>query len=174
MTSRRVVITGMGWITPLGDELESVWRRLLNSESGLLGLSGLSSDVRDLTRAAGKGHAGAALALEVFAYRLKKAIAAYHGVLGGADALVFTGGIGENAPGLREAALAGMGGLGIVLDRRRNHATKGGVEGEITGEGGKVRIFVIPTDEDRTIHRLTAYMLRRSSPRRRGARRTRR
>jgi acetate kinase len=148
--------------------------RLLNSESGLLGLSGLSADVRDLTREAGKGHAGAALALEVFAYRLKKAIAACHGVLGGADALVFTGGIGENAASLREAALAGMEGLGFALDRRRNRAAVGGAEGEITGEGGSVRIFIIPSDEDRTIHRQTAHMLRRSSLRRRGARRTRR
>ncbi len=147
---------------------------LLNAESGLLGLSDLSSDVRDLTRAAGEGHSGAALALSVFAYRLRKAIAAFHGVLGGADALVFTGGIGENSAGLRETALEGLEELGFRIDQRRNRATVGGIEGEITGEEGRVRIMVIPTDEDRMIHRETTFLLRRSDPRSRDARRTRR
>jgi acetate kinase len=132
---------------------------LLNSESGLLGLSGLSADVRDLTKAAGEGHEGARLALSVFAYRLKKCIAAYHGVLGGADTLVFTAGIGENSPSLRAQALAGMEGLGFALDPEKNAATTGGREGEITGGGGKVRVFVIPTDEDRMIYREAAHLI---------------
>jgi acetate kinase len=124
---------------------------LLNRESGLKGLSGLSADVRDLLAARSQGHEGAALALSVFTYRLKKYICAYHGVLGGADALVFTAGIGENSPEIRSETLEGLQPLGIVLDEAKNNETKG-VEAEITGEGGKVRIFVIPTDEDYMIY----------------------
>jgi acetate kinase len=127
---------------------------LLNRESGLKGLSGLSSDVRDLLDARSKGHDGAALALSVFTYRLKKYICAYHGVLSGADALVFTAGIGENSPEIRSETLVGLEPLGFVLDEGRNVAAKG-VEAEITGEGSAVRIFVIPTDEDRMIFQET-------------------
>ena len=123
---------------------------LLNRDSGLKGLSGLSGDVRDLLTARNDGHEGAALALSVFTYRLKKYIAAYHGVLGGAQALVFAGGIGENSPEIRVEALAGLEALGFVLDPEAN-AQAVGLEKEITGEGSNVRIFVIPTDEDRMI-----------------------
>jgi acetate kinase len=124
---------------------------LLNRDSGLKGLSGLSADVRDLLQARDDGHEGAALALSVFSYRLKKYIAAYHGVLGGAQALVFAGGIGENSPEIRAEALDGLQGLGFVMDSETN-AGAVGVEREITGEGSTVRIFVIPTDEDRMIY----------------------
>jgi acetate kinase len=124
---------------------------LLNRDSGLKGLSGLSADVRDLLEARAEGHEGAAVALSVFTYRLKKYIAAYHGVLGGAQALVFAGGIGENSPEIRAEALDGLHGLGFVLDQESN-AGAVGVEREITGEGSAVRIFVIPTDEDRMIY----------------------
>jgi acetate kinase len=124
---------------------------LLNRDSGLKGLSGLSADVRDLLEARAEGHEGAAVALSVFTYRLKKYIAAYHGVLGGAQALVFAGGIGENSPEIRAEALDGLHGLGFVLDQEAN-AGAVGVEREITGKGSAVRIFVIPTDEDRMIY----------------------
>jgi acetate kinase len=131
---------------------------LLNHESGLKGLSGLSPDVRDLLEARSQGHEGAALALSVFTYRLKKYICAYHGVLAGADALVFTAGIGENSPQIRSEALAGLEPLGFVLDKEKNGSATG-VEAEITGKGGKVRIFVIPTDEDYMIYRETVRIL---------------
>ena len=124
---------------------------LLNRESGLKGLSGLSADVRDLLAARSQGHEGAALALSVFTYRLKKYICAYHGILGGADALVFTAGIGENSPEIRSETLSGLQPLGFIIDEGLNEAVSGG-EAEITGEGGKVRIFVIPTDEDYMIY----------------------
>jgi acetate kinase len=127
---------------------------LLNRESGLKGLSGLSSDVRDLLEARTQGHEGATLALSVFTYRLKKYISAYHGVLGGADALVFTAGIGENSPEIRSETLEGLGPLGFVLDEGLNDTVKS-TEAEITGKGGRVRIFVIPTDEDYMIFKET-------------------
>jgi acetate kinase len=127
---------------------------LLNRESGLKGLSGLSSDARDLLAARSKGHQGAALALSVFTYRLKKYICAYHGVLGGARALVFTAGIGENSPEIRSETLAGLKPLGFVLDEEANQQAVG-KEAEITGKGGSVRIFVIPTDEDYMIFKET-------------------
>ena len=131
---------------------------LLNRESGLKGLSGLSSDVRDLLEARASGHEGAGMALSVFTYRLKKYICAYHGVLAGADALVFTAGIGENSPEVRWEALVGLEALGFVLDEDINNAVKG-VEAEITGKGGKVRIFVIPTDEDYMIYKETVKVI---------------
>jgi acetate kinase len=132
---------------------------LLNRESGLKGLSGLSSDVRDLITARSRGHEGAALALSVFTYRLKKYICAYHGVLSGADALVFTAGIGENSPEIRSETLEGLGPLGFVLDQEANQEAVGR-EAEITGKGGRVRIFVIPTDEDYMIYKETLKILR--------------
>ena len=132
---------------------------LLNRESGLKGLSGLSSDVRDLIEARTGGHEGASLALSVFTYRLKKYIGSYHAVLEGADALVFTAGIGENSPEIRSETLQGMGALGFVLDDSLNGSTKG-VEAEITGKGSKVRIFVIPTDEDYMIFKETKKLLK--------------
>jgi acetate kinase len=131
---------------------------LLNHESGLKGLSGLSPDVRDLLEARSQGHEGAALALSVFTYRLKKYICAYHGVLAGADVLVFTAGIGENSPQIRSEALAGLEPLGFIVDKEKNGSATG-VEAEITGKGGKVRIFVIPTDEDYMIYRETVRIL---------------
>jgi acetate kinase len=131
---------------------------LLNRESGLKGLSGLSSDVRDLLDARARGHEGAAMALSVFIYRLKKYICAYHGVLGGADALVFTAGIGENSPEIRSETLNGLEALGFIIDEGKNNGVKN-EESEITGDGGKVRIFVIPTDEDYMIYQETVKIL---------------
>jgi len=132
---------------------------LLNRQSGLKGLSGLSSDVRDLLEARSDGHEGARLALSVFTYRLKKYICAYHGVLGGAHALVFTAGIGENSPQIRTETLDGLEGLGFILDEDLNETARG-TEAEITGNGGKVRIFVIPTDEDLMIFRETVKIIK--------------
>jgi acetate kinase len=132
---------------------------LVNRESGLKGLSGLSSDVRDLLDARSRGHEGAELALSVFTYRLKKYICAYHGVLAGAHALVFTAGIGENSPEIRSEALEGLEPLGFVLDESLNRQAVG-TESEITGKHSKVRIFVIPTDEDLMIFKETLKLIR--------------
>jgi acetate kinase len=131
---------------------------LLNKKSGLKGLSGLSSDVRDLLKAKKEGHEGARLALSVFTYRLKKYIGAYHAVLGGADILVFTAGIGENSPEIRAQSLEGLESLGFILNVGINSETIG-TEGMISTSGSRVRIFVIPTDEDRMIYKETVRLI---------------
>lgn len=132
---------------------------LLNRKSGLLGISGLSPDVRDLLALREKGNDRASLALRVFTYRLQKYIGAYHAVLGGATSLVFTAGIGENSPRIRSEALEGLEGLGFILDPEANEMMVGGKEGEISAGNSRVRIFVIPTDEDRLIFEETMSMV---------------
>jgi acetate kinase len=125
---------------------------MLNRESGLLGLSGVSNDMRDVRRAADAGNEDARAALEVFAYRIAKTVGAYAAAMGGLDAIVFTGGIGENDARIREESLAGLGFLGVCLDPERNarHATR------IAAEGAVVEVLVIPTDEERMIATATA------------------
>ena len=100
------------------DEIE----RLLNNESGLLGLSGSSQDMREIEEAALGGDQRSRLALEVFSYRVRKYIGAYFAVLGRIDALVFTGGIGEKSASIRRWVVQGLEGLGLELDRARNRA----------------------------------------------------
>jgi len=127
---------------------------LLNKHSGLTGLSGLSNDMRTLLEAEDAGNDRAKLAVDVFCYRLKKYIASYVGALGGIDGLAFAGGIGENAPRIRERTLAGLGPLGLELDEAKNAAARG-KDAEIgTGRGGG-RIFVVPTNEELLIARDT-------------------
>jgi acetate kinase len=123
--------------------------RWLNEGSGLRGVSGTSSDVRDLL-ARETSDARARLALEMFCYRARKYVGAYLAALGGADAVVFTGGIGENAPPIRERICRGMDWCGLVLDPERN-AQAVGREARIGGEGGHIAVLVIPTDEERVI-----------------------
>ena len=127
---------------------------VMNKHSGLLGLSGLSHDMRTLLEAEAKGNERAKLAIGVFCYRLRKYIAAYVGALGGLDALVFAGGIGENAPLVRQRALQGLDALGLSLDPARNEAAQG-VEAEVSPEGARFRVFVIPTNEELLIARDT-------------------
>jgi len=124
---------------------------LLNRESGLLGLGGTgSSDVRDLVQSMQDGHQQAETALRVFTYRIKKYIGAYLAALGGADAIVFTAGIGENSPLIREWICQGLTELGISLDPDRNHSVNGQI-GEIQGPESRVRLLIIPTDEEAEI-----------------------
>lgn len=119
--------------------------RVLNHESGLKGLSGgRSNDVRDLRSAEAAGDAGAAFALEVFAYRVRTALGACVFAMGGVDAIVFTGGIGEHDPATRAAALRGLDDLGIAVDPERN-ARHGPV---ISPDGTAVTVVVVATDED--------------------------
>jgi acetate kinase len=127
---------------------------LLNKHSGLLGLSGLSNDMRTLLAAETEGNERARLAVSVFCYRLKKYVAAYAGVLGGVDGLAFAGGIGENAPSIRSRALEGLDALGIALDPVRNSAVRGETA-EISGGGHPTRVFVVPTNEELLIARDT-------------------
>lgn len=137
---------------------------LLNKESGLMGLSDLSPDVRDLLKAREERHEGAWLALSVFTYRLKKYIGAYHAALGGADILVFTAGIGENSPEVRAETLEGMEKLGFVLNIGANAETIG-TENLISSRESKVQILVIPTDEDRMIFKETVRLVKSSARR---------
>jgi acetate kinase len=127
---------------------------LLNRESGLLGVSGVSNDMREVVDAA-KGNTRADLAIEIFCYRIKKYIGAYTAVLGRVDALVFTGGIGENAVGIRERTCRGLDALGYVLDAARNAAPARGPR-DVSADGSPHRILVIPTDEELMIARDTA------------------
>jgi len=123
---------------------------LLNKHSGLYGLSGVSSDVREILLEAERGNDRARLAIDVFCYRLKKYIGAYAAVLGGLDAIVFTAGIGENAPLIRQKSCAGLEFLGIEIDEEKNW--RGG-DGErlISRPESRVKVLVIPTNEELVI-----------------------
>ena len=124
--------------------------RMVNKESGLLGISGISNDVRDLEAAEAEGNADATLALNMFAYHVRKTIGSYLAVLGGCRAVVFTGGIGENGAEMRARILDGMSALGMELDVEKNRAPRRGAI-DIATERSPIRLLVIPTDEERTI-----------------------
>ncbi len=128
------------------DELDSMF----NKRSGLVGLSRVSNDVRDLEQKALGGDLRAELALDVFAYRLRKYIGAYLAALPGCDAVVFTGGIGENAVAMRERTMKGLEHLGIELDGQRNRETVR-AEGPISTPSSRVALWVVPTDEEKAI-----------------------
>jgi acetate kinase len=136
---------------------------LLNKHSGLLGVSGVSNDMRALLEAEEKGHERARLAIDVFCYRLKKYIGAYVAALGGVDALAFAGGIGENAPAVRARALEGLEGLGLALDPARNAEARGR-EADISREGSAARVLVVPTNEELLIARDTARIVTGGAP----------
>ena len=134
------------------DELDS----LINKRSGLLGVSGLTNDMRDLLSEE-REHEDrrARLAVEIFCLRARKYIGAYLARMNGADALVFTGGIGENSAEIRARITADLDFLGIVPDEGRNQELVGGREGEFGAEGSRIRLFVIPTNEELLIARDT-------------------
>jgi acetate kinase len=120
---------------------------MFNRRSGLTGLSGVGNDVREILRAAAAGNERASVALDVFAYRVKKYIGAYWAALGKVDGIVFTAGIGENCPELRRRVCEGLDGLGIVIDEGRNNAAVG-KEAVISAAGSPVAVVVVPTDEE--------------------------
>ena len=120
----------------------------LNKQCGVAGLSGVSSDFRDLTKAASEGNERAKLALDVFAYSVKKYIGSYIAAMNGIDCLVFTAGIGENDRNLRERVCKNMSALGIEIDEAVNASCPRGEIADITKAGAKVKTFVIPTDEE--------------------------
>ena len=138
------------------DEIEGV----LNRESGLKGICGVN-DMREIqSRAFGKDEQ-AELALEMFCYRVKKYIGAYCAALGTVDAIVFTGGIGENSALVRSRSCEGLSGLGISLDERSNHEVAGGIT-EIQAGESRVKILVVPTDEEREIAQQTIETIKRA------------
>ncbi len=127
------------------DEMDTA----LNKKSGLLGLTGQYTDRRDVQDAAKKGDAKAQLAVDMECYRLKKYIGSYMAAIGGADAIVFTAGVGEHAPAIRAKAVEGLEFLGIKLDPKKNLlANTSNAETCISADDSKVKIFVIPTDEE--------------------------
>ena len=133
---------------------------LLNKQSGLFGVSGLTNDMRELLDEEREhGDRRAALAIDLFVRRVRHYIGAYLAELGGAEAIVFSGGIGENSPGIRRRICHGLDWLGIDLDPARNDALPGGDEGEVGADGSRVRLFVIPTNEELMIARETAAVL---------------
>ena len=133
----------------LGWSLEQI-DAMLNKDSGLLGLSGLSNDMRSLEQAREQGHAGATLAIEVFCYRLAKSLAAMSCALPQLDGLIFTGGIGENSPLVRSKTVAHLKLLNLELDNHANAHCIRGAAGPIQADGHP-RVLVVPTNEERQI-----------------------
>ncbi len=133
-------------------------REHLLAEGGLAGISGIpGGDLRDLENASKEGATDAALALETFAYEVRKTVGAFAAAMGGVDAIVFTGGIGENSVWLRERALAGLEFLGVAVDGGRNAA--GGGDRAISPDGAKVSVLVLATNEEIVVARETARVL---------------
>lgn len=132
-------------------EMETV----LNKKSGLLGVSGISSDDRDVTAAEEAGNARAKLAHEMLYYQIAQYIGSYFVSMGGCDAIVFTAGLGENQPILREKVCDYLGCLGVDLDKDVNNATIHGKQGTLTKPGSKIRVELIATDEEMVIARDT-------------------
>jgi len=132
--------------------------RLLNHKSGLLGLSGLSNDMRELLRLEARGSEAARLALDVFCHRIRRYIGAFYGILNGADAIVFSGGIGENQPAIRSRVCIDLDALGISLDGAANAACQGR-EADLSAHGARTRVWVIPTNEELLIARDTAALI---------------
>lgn len=126
----------------------------LNKESGVLGISGVSSDMRDVEKAAQEGNKMAKLALTMYNYRIKKYIGSYAAALGGVDVIVFTAGVGENQASMREGATDGLEFLGIKLDKELNKKVHG-TETKISAPDSKVDVWVVPTDEEIVIARDT-------------------
>ena len=131
---------------------------VLNKKSGVEGLSGLSSDFRDLESAEANGDKRAELALRVFDYNVKKLIGAYAAAMGGVDAVIFTAGVGENGPETREYACAGLEFLGIKIDPEKDKVR--GKEIDVSTDDAKVRVLVIPTNEELMIAMDTAAIVK--------------
>ena len=130
---------------------------ILASQGGLLGLSGVSGDLRDIDEAAAAGNARAKLAIDVYASAVRHYLGAYLVELGGADAIVFTGGIGENRPAFRATVCRNLEELGIVLDPEANQSAKG--EARVSATNSRVQIWTIPTNEELIVARQAAQLL---------------
>lgn len=135
------------------DEMDTI----MNKKSGVYGISGVSSDFRDLEKAVGEGNERAELALQTFEYQVKKYIGAYACAMGGLDAVVFTAGIGENNPTMRQQICSNLEFLGIKIDPEKNNCR--GVEIDISAKDAKVRTLVIPTNEELAIAKETIRLI---------------
>ncbi|MDY3905246.1 MAG: acetate kinase [Lawsonibacter sp.] len=131
---------------------------VLNKQSGVQGISGVSSDFRDLEQATAEGNQRAALALRVFEYSVKKLIGAYAAAMGGVDAIIFTAGVGENGPETRANAVSGLEYMGVKIDPEKNNTR--GKEVDVSADDAKVRVLVIPTNEELMIAMDTAAIVK--------------
>ena len=139
--------------------LGAFWYFMMNKQSGLMGISGLSSDMRDIDKAADEGNERAALARDMLHYGIKKYIGSYAAAMGGVDIIAFTAGIGENGPELRESVMKDMEWMGAKLDVEKNKVR--GKEAVISTDDSKVTICVIPTNEELMIARETVAVLKK-------------
>ena len=135
-------------------------QNIINKESGVLGISGVSSDMREIEAAIAAGDERARLALDMYELRITKYIGAYAAEMGGADIIVFTGGVGENQMCLRENVCSTLGFMGVEIDREVNARTRG-VEAVISKTSAPVKVCVIPTDEELMIARDTMALVSR-------------
>lgn len=132
--------------------------QILNKKSGMLGLSGVSSDFRDLDKGISEGNDRCRLAVDVFAYHVKKFIGSYAAAMGGVDAIAFTAGVGENNPYVRKLATEGLEFMGIKLDEKANETR--GEEMKISTEDSKVSVWIVPTNEELAIARETVALVK--------------
>ena len=131
----------------------------LNKKCGVAGISGVSSDFRDLTAATDNGNKRAKLALDMFSYSCKKYVGAYAAAMNGVDCIVFTAGVGENTPCVREAICEDMQYLGLEIDKEKNLQKNNGAIRDVTGANSKVKVLIIPTNEELVIARETVELL---------------
>ena len=131
----------------------------LNKKCGVAGISGVSSDFRDLTAASSQGNKRAKLALDMFAYSCKKYVGAYAAAMNGVDCIVFTAGVGENTPCVREAICEDMQYLGLEIDKEKNLEKNNGAIRDISGANSKVKVLIISTNEELVIARETIELL---------------
>jgi len=141
-----------------GQEIDDV----LNQKSGLLGISGLSSDMREILAGIQRGHERAKLAFDIYVHRLQAAIGGMAAVLGGIEALVFTAGVGENSPEVRAAACSTLEFLGVKLDRERN--ARPSLDADISAPDSRVRVLVIRAEEDWAIAAECWKLVRAAAP----------
>lgn len=132
--------------------------KMLNKESGLIGVNGKASDMREILEL--RGDEDVELSLKMYAYRIKKYIGAYTAAMGGLDAVVFTAGVGEHTPEVREMVAEGMSFFGWKIDKKKNYGVGRDQIAEITAKGSSVRTFVIPTDEEYVIAKQTEKLVR--------------
>ena len=139
---------------------------MLNKQSGLIGISGMTNDMRELLAEAHENNdRRARLAIEIFCYRARKYIGSYLAAMNGADAIIFTGGIGENSAEVRASICDGLKWMGLELDAERNSAMTGGLEGAISRDGSRLTAYVIPTNEELLIARDTVRVIRGAAQR---------
>jgi len=133
---------------------------MLNKSSGLLGISGLTNDMRELlAEAEESGDRRARLAIEIFCYRVRKYIGSYVAAMNGADAIVFSGGIGENSPAIRSRICNELGWLNVGVDEAKNAELIKGREGVFSDDGSRVKLWTIPTNEEILIARDTVRLI---------------